>query len=194
MPIADTPDAVMFAAEPNLSRMALVSYDRVRDCETLEAATMSTIDRPTQATLPPLEAGQKLERATFHARYEAMPPETRAELISGVVHMPSPLRDGHGWIETLATTLLGTYLRRVPGLRAANNASTFLDAAAEPQPDCQLRILEEFGGQTRVNEDDYIVGPPNWCWKSAGLHGRSTWDPSSKITRGPGSWNTSSSA
>jgi Uma2 family endonuclease len=121
---------------------------------------MSTIDRPTQTTLPPLEAGQKLDRATFHARYEAMPPSTRAELIGGVVYMPSPLRDGHGWISKTAGTWLNMYRRRVRGLRAAENASVFLDDAGETQPDVHLRMLQEFGGQTHVNADDYVVGAP----------------------------------
>ena len=46
--------------------------------------------------LPPLEAGDHLDQATFHARYEAMPPDFRAELIGGVVFVPSPLRSEHG--------------------------------------------------------------------------------------------------
>ena len=44
------------------------------------------MSRPTRAPLsetdrqplPPLEAGERLDRATFHARYEAMPSGTRA--------------------------------------------------------------------------------------------------------------------
>lgn len=46
---------------------------------------MSTTER---RTLPPLVAGQRLDRATFHERYEAMPPDTWAELMGG----PSPCR------------------------------------------------------------------------------------------------------
>ena len=42
--------------------------------------------------LPPLVAGQHLDQPTFHERYEAMPPETWAELVGGVVYMPSPVR------------------------------------------------------------------------------------------------------
>ena len=58
---------------------------------------MSTVERPAKRrTLPPLEAGQHLDQPTFHERYEAMPPDTRAELVGGVVYMPSPLRDDHG--------------------------------------------------------------------------------------------------
>src|SRR5438445_7270182 len=50
----------------------------------------------TVPRLPPLEAGDHLDQATFHTRYEAMPPDFRAELIGGVVFVPSPLRLEHG--------------------------------------------------------------------------------------------------
>lgn len=117
---------------------------------------MSTINRPKS---PPLEAGQHLDRATFHARYEAMPPETRAELIGGVVYMPSPLSLSHGNLDMLVTYWLGHYRRRTPGVQAPGNASVLLDDQGEPQPDVQLRILPECGGQSR-NEGKYIGGAP----------------------------------
>jgi hypothetical protein len=46
----------------------------------------ATNGRPTA-----LMEGQDLDQPTFHALYEAMPPGTRAELIDGVVYMPSPV-------------------------------------------------------------------------------------------------------
>ena len=52
--------------------------------------------RPAGIDLPPLVEGQRLDQPTFHARYEAMPPGTRAELIGGVVFMPSPVSCDHG--------------------------------------------------------------------------------------------------
>ena len=51
---------------------------------------MSPVDRTRTTTIPPLVDGERLDRATFHERYEAMPPRTRAELIGGVVVMASP--------------------------------------------------------------------------------------------------------
>ena len=49
-------------------------------------------DRTTMKAAPStLVEGQRLDQPTFHALYEAMPPGTRAELIDGVVYMPSPL-------------------------------------------------------------------------------------------------------
>ena len=45
---------------------------------------------------PSLEAGDHLDQPTFHTRYLAMPKSFRAELIGGVVHVPSPLKIPHG--------------------------------------------------------------------------------------------------
>ena len=121
---------------------------------------MSTIDRPNPMTLPRLEPGQRLDRATFHARYEAMPPRTRAELIGGVVYMPSPLRNDHGDTGFYVAGWLAQYLRVTPGMRGSENATVFLDPESEAQPDVSLRVLPEYGGQTRVSEDGYLTGPP----------------------------------
>ena len=46
--------------------------------------------------IPPLVEGQRLTREEFLRRWEAMPELKRAELIGGVVHMPSPLSAAHG--------------------------------------------------------------------------------------------------
>jgi hypothetical protein len=37
-----------------------------------------------------------MTRAEFHRRYERTPPHFRAELIGGVVYIPSPLKPPHG--------------------------------------------------------------------------------------------------
>jgi hypothetical protein len=42
--------------------------------------------------IPPLEGGDHLTRDEFERRYEAQPDIKRAELIEGVVYMPSPVR------------------------------------------------------------------------------------------------------
>ena len=46
--------------------------------------------------LPALENGDRLDQRTFHARYEAMPDDARAELIGGIVFMSSPQKPRHG--------------------------------------------------------------------------------------------------
>jgi Uma2 family endonuclease len=120
---------------------------------------MSTIDRTRSATVPPLVHGERLDRATFHERYEAMPPETMAELIGGVVVMSSPVGPSHGEKVSVLTTWLGYYRLGMPGLSSGCDSTTKLDDRAEPQPDIHLRILPEYGGQTRI-EQGYIAGAP----------------------------------
>ncbi|HEX8199664.1 MAG TPA: Uma2 family endonuclease [Isosphaeraceae bacterium] len=120
---------------------------------------MSTLDHPKTATLPPLVAGQRLDRATFHARYEVMPASTRAELIGGIVHVPSPLSNDHAEGNVAPVVWLDHYVEFTPGLRLAINPSTFLDDESEPQPDVTARIPAELGGQSRI-EAGYIAGAP----------------------------------
>jgi hypothetical protein len=108
---------------------------------------MSTVDRPPAGTLPPLVAGQRLDQPTFHERYEAMPPQTRAELVGGVVYMPSPLRSDHGFESYYISGWLFYYQLHTPGVRGANDATVKLDLGAEPQPDSMLFIPAELGGQ-----------------------------------------------
>ena len=120
---------------------------------------MSTIDRSAPVASPPLVAGQRLDRVTFHERYERMPPNTRAELIGGVVYMPSPLSFDHGDVNVPVVSWLVGYERATRGVRVTINASTLLDELGETQPDVSLRILPEYGGQTRI-EGKYLAGPP----------------------------------
>ena len=120
---------------------------------------MSTIDRSAPVSLPPLVAGQRLDRVTFHERYERMPPNTRAELIGGVVHMPSPLSYDHADVNAPLVSWLVDYERATRGVRVTVNASALLDEWGETQPDVSLRILPEHGGQTRI-EGRYLAGPP----------------------------------
>jgi hypothetical protein len=57
---------------------------------------MSTAELVPTKTFQALVAGQHLDQPTFHERYEAMPPATRAELVGEVVYIPSPMRLDHG--------------------------------------------------------------------------------------------------
>jgi Uma2 family endonuclease len=124
-----------------------------------EPLTMSTVERPTIGVLPPLEDGQHLDRAEFHARYEAMPLGTRAELIGGVVSMPPMLGSDHGDVNMPVALWLSLYERGTPGVRGNINSSTVLDDQNEFQPDCSLRILTDHGGQTRTIPK-WIEGAP----------------------------------
>src|SRR5262249_21355701 len=128
----------------------------------MEAARMSTAERRRPAPgqpIPPLVAGQRLSQAEFLRRYEATPPGFEAELIGGVVHVPSPLSRPHGQGSFRLTTWLGVYCARTPGVDGLESATTTMDELGVPQPDSQLRILPECGGQTR-DEGEYVAGAP----------------------------------
>ncbi|OAI40276.1 hypothetical protein AYO40_04975 [Planctomycetaceae bacterium SCGC AG-212-D15] len=120
---------------------------------------------PSQPPIPPLENGDHLDQRTFHERYEAMPEGTRAELIGGIVYiMASPLKRPHGRHHFRLSHWLGTYEDETPGVEAYDNATTILGEESEPQPDNSLLIVR--GGQTH-DEDDYIVGPPEFLGEIA---------------------------
>jgi hypothetical protein len=121
---------------------------------------MSTVDHPRTSTLPPLVAGERLDQPTFHERYEAMPPETRAELVGGVVYMPSPMRRDHAGTTRLVSGWLSDYQGETPGVDGGDGGTVKLDRQGEPQPDCDLRIPAEMGGQSDVDEEGYLVGAP----------------------------------
>ncbi len=117
-------------------------------------------DRTTTKAAPStLVEGQRLDQPTFHALYEAMPPGTRAELIDGVVYMPSPVGGEHGIAQVPVIVWLDYYAERTPGLQVSGNATTILGWKSEPEPDGLLRVLPEWGGRT-WNEGGFIHGPP----------------------------------
>lgn len=116
--------------------------------------------KPTYQPLP-LEPGDRLTRAEFERRYHAMPSVKKAELIEGVVYMPSPVRlKHHGRPHALIVTWIGTYFAATPGLDMGDNTTVRLDPDNEPQPDVFLRIDEAHGGKSRVTPDDYLEGAP----------------------------------
>ncbi len=119
---------------------------------------MSTIDQPSALMLLP---GQRLDRHEFHARYLAMPPGTKAELVGGIVVMPSPVGRYHGINGGLVVAWLNFYHFRTPGTQVMDNATVVLDEIGEVQPDALMRILPSKGGQTR-DLGKFIAGAPEF--------------------------------
>ena len=109
----------------------------------------------------PLEPGDRLTRDEFERRYEAMPQLKKAELIEGIVYMPSPVRlRRHSGPHLHFVTWLGTYEANTADVLAGDNGTARLDLENEPQPDALLMIEPACGGQARVSEDDYVEGAP----------------------------------
>src|SRR3954447_20541145 len=117
---------------------------------------------PTPVTpIPPLEPGDQLTRDEFERRYDAMPHLKKAELIEGVVHMPSPVRwNQHASPQMALNCWLGNYWAYTPGVQAGDNGTIRLDLDNEPQPDAALIILPSHGGRVPLSPDDYIEGGP----------------------------------
>ena len=121
----------------------------------------SEITKPPEPRTPPLEPGDRLSRAEFERRYEAMPELKKAELIEGVVYMPSPVRfRRHSNPHARFIGWLVHYEARTPGVEVGDNGTARLDLDNEPQPDGLLLIDPACGGQARVSEDDYIEHAP----------------------------------
>ena len=111
--------------------------------------------------IPPLENGDCLSRAEFERRYTAMPHLKKAELIEGIVHVPSPVRHHfHGQPHSYVTGWLVLYKANTPGVQVSDNSTVRLDLDNESQPDALLLIDPERGGQTFLSEDGYIEGAP----------------------------------
>jgi Uma2 family endonuclease len=106
---------------------------------------------------PPLQAGDRLTRAEFLRIWEQHPEIKFAELIGGVVYMPSPLSRKHGVTDNRISGWLWVYQARTRGTEAGNNATTLLHADETAQPDDYLRILPEYGGQSS-DAGKYVSG------------------------------------
>ncbi len=120
-------------------------------------------DQPSHDVSPgqvPLETGDRLTRAEFERRYDAMPDLKKAELIGGVVYMPSPVRQrDHGRQHVILSSWLGYYVSKTPGVDPGDNSTLRLDDQNEPQPDLLLRLPEPAGGRSRISADGYVEGP-----------------------------------
>jgi Uma2 family endonuclease len=113
-----------------------------------------------KAPIPRLEPGDRLTAAEFMRRYEAMPDLKKAELIEGVVYMPSPVRyDVHGRPHADLMVWLGTYRAATPGVTAADNSTVKLDNDNVPQPDGLLVVEAALGGQASI-DGGYVQGAP----------------------------------
>jgi Uma2 family endonuclease len=120
--------------------------------------------------IPDLRMGDWLTREEFLRRWEAMPGVKRAELIRGVVYMPSPTRPEHGWSEANIIAFLTVYKAHTPGSESASNTTWLMLENEAPQPDCSLWVLPESGGKARLRQR-LLAGAPEFlaevCLSSA---------------------------
>jgi hypothetical protein len=122
---------------------------------------MATVTQPPSTPLPlELHSGDRMTREEFHRIYKQMPNDFKAELIGGIVYVASPLRLRHATDHLDLGVLFGVYRWNTPGVEAGDNATVLLSDEDEPQPDLFLRILPQYGGQSRTTGKGYIDGAP----------------------------------
>ncbi|MBI3823398.1 MAG: Uma2 family endonuclease [Planctomycetes bacterium] len=128
--------------------------------------TIKTTGQPSTGTngvpaVLTLQNGDHLTRQEFERRYEAMPNLKKAELIEGVVQMPSPVRfRKHSKPQFHVIGWMATYVAATPGTDGGDNGTLRLDLKNEPQPDGFVIIAPECGGQVKFDEEDYVIGAP----------------------------------
>ncbi|QDU27429.1 hypothetical protein ETAA8_25160 [Anatilimnocola aggregata] len=116
---------------------------------------------PIAEQAPPLQSGDRLTRDEFERRYSVAPSHIRAELVEGIVYVMGPpvSEQYHAIPHGDFVTWMGVYKIYTPGVQLYDNATVRLDSDNEFQPDAALRILPEFGGQSRTR-DNFIDGAP----------------------------------
>jgi Uma2 family endonuclease len=108
--------------------------------------------------VPPLQPNDRLTREEFLRRWELHPEIKFAELIGGVVRMPSPIKMEHGDRESDLGLWLSYYQAKTPGTRSSHNITTLMLEDC-PQPDLHLRIVTASGGQSD-DSGPYLAGAP----------------------------------
>ena len=129
---------------------------------------MTIVDKPRPTNSDPsfsytkrpltLQAGDRLTRAEFERRYKALPKIKKAELIEGVVFMPSPVHfQAHSQPHSAIISWLVFYKASTLNLQTGSNPTLRLDTENEVQPDAALFIK---GGKCKISDDDYLEGAP----------------------------------
>ena len=101
----------------------------------IEAIINKEQDAERDVSIPPLQSGDRLTRHEFERRYEAMLTVNKAELIEGVVYMPSPVIVDHSEAQGYIMGWLAAHCAATPGVKLNDNATVRLDLDNEVQPD-----------------------------------------------------------
>jgi Uma2 family endonuclease len=118
--------------------------------------------RMSSLRIPPLQQGDHLTVPEFERRYTSMPDLKKAELINGVVYIPSSVStDDHAAPHFEMIGWRGIYCFATLGVQGGDNATLRLRYGLnQPQPDALLRIHPTFGGLSRTDEGGYVLGAP----------------------------------
>lgn len=112
-----------------------------------------------------LHTGDTMTQEEFTAIYSTYGEDFRAELIEGEVFV---LRDDisfeyHSEPDADISTWIGTYRSETPGLTSAGPATTILDGKNVVEPDLQMRVRREYGGNWTLEGKDAKGAPEFAC-------------------------------
>jgi len=138
---------------------------------------MNTAQQTTQTTsapvvaaafVPKLRNGDRLTRVEFERRYLAMPEIKKAQLIEGIVYMPSPVRyTQHAGPHAIVMGWLAYYVSKSPQIKIGDNGTSRLDEDNEPQPDAMLLLPKHLGGTAWIDDEGYVSGAPDFVCEVA---------------------------
>ena len=112
-----------------------------------------------RSSVPTLEAGDHLTRDEFERRYDLRPDIHKAELVQGVVYVPSPVKiEDHSEPVSLMTGWLRFYAATHPDVRVGNDGTVRLSPTDVVQPDVMMWRRE--GSTARIDADKYLEGAP----------------------------------
>jgi Uma2 family endonuclease len=136
---------------------------------TLIAEPGAALPGATKSQIPFLENGDCLSRWEFERRYLLAPHLKKAELIEGVVFVPSPVRSTlHGAPHASLMGCLVQYSAETPGVTANADTTIRLDLDNEFQPDGMLLLDPRCGGQAVIETDGYVAGAPEFVAEISG--------------------------
>src|SRR5262245_38123928 len=134
---------------------------------------MGKLAARVRKAIPPLIEGDRMDVDEFFRRYEADKSVVRAELINGVVYVNArreivngqevivaPISGGHSRPQALVISWLTQYELHTPGVEANAPSTVRMTNWVAPEPDAMLRILPEHGGQSTLNDKEYLTGAP----------------------------------
>ena len=108
-----------------------------------------------------IRPGDRMPLEEFLERWDQMPELKFAELIDGVVYMPSPASRTHRNLDGLIQTVCGSYNARTLGTESGPNGTWLMTPSSAPQPDCSINILPEYGGRSTTRKG-LLAGVPEF--------------------------------
>src|SRR5258708_15686946 len=161
-----------------ITRSEKASGDILKARHMFPMARTPLLEPPPDAQ--PLITGIRLSREEFLRRWESLPELKKAELIEGIVFVPSPVGRRHSFFDSKLNAWLFLYSAHTPRTEVGSNATCDL-MGSMPQPDAFLLIVganpqkkfvdvaPELVVEICETSTDYDYGPKLDLYRRAGV-------------------------